>query len=239
MCDLQRRGFEIGYHNATSHTSSRDATRAALDRFVDLFGASPLTMSNHYHAREGLYWGPDRLTGVNRVVYNVLTRGANRNTSFGHRPDDPRFWGDLCRERIRYVRNFVFGDINTLKACPQMPYHDPLRPYVNYWYASSDGATAPAFLARLTDANLDRLEREGGACIMYVHFAHGFAENGRVEPRFAETIRRLTRRNGWFVPVHELLDHLASRKRHDAITDSERGALERRWLLHKVRFGTS
>jgi hypothetical protein len=239
MQELQRRGFEIGFHNATSHTSDREHTRAGLDRFVELFGSNPLTMSNHYHAREGIYWGPDRLSGGHRLIYNMLTRGANRNTSFGHKRGDARFWGDLCKERIRYVRNFVFGGINTLKACPDMPYHDPERAYVNYWYASSDAATLSNCLSVLSDANQDQLEQEGGACILYAHFAHGFCENGRIEPRFAEAIRRLTRRNGWFVPVHTLLDHLAARKPNASITSVQRKALERRWLIHKARFGTS
>lgn len=236
---LQRRGFEIGFHNATSHTSTREHTEAALDRFVELFGVAPVTMSNHYHAREAIYWGPDRLTGSNRLLYNMLTRGANRNTSFGHRPADERFWGDLCKFRIRYVRNFVFGDINTLKMCPHMPYHDPTRPYVNYWYASSEGATITSCLDRLAEAEQDRLEEEGGACVMYVHFAHGFCENGKVHPRFKQLIRRLSRRRGWFVPVHTLLDYLSEQKKDASITRLERRTLERRWLLHKMRFGTS
>lgn len=239
MCELQRRGFEIGFHNATSHTSCREDTRVALDRFADLFGSDPLTMSNHYHAREGIYWGPDRLTGANRVIYNVLTRGVNRNTFRGHKPDDARFWGDLCKKRIQYVRNFVFGDINTLRACPEMPYHDPRRPYVNYWYASTDGATVSRCLESLSESNLDRLEQECGACILYVHFAHGFCENGRVAPRFADAIRRVTRRNGWFVPVHEVLDHLRTQKKNVSITDWQRRALERRWLIYKAWVGTS
>src|SRR5262245_35913178 len=239
MQKLQRKGFEIGFHNATSHTSNREGTCTGLNRFVELFGSNPATMSNHYHAREGIYGGADRLTGPHRLGYNVLTRGANRNTSFGHKRGDARFWGDLCRERIRYVRNFVFGGINTLKACPDMPYHDPERPYVNCWYASSDAATLPNWLSVLSEANQDQLEEEGGACILYVHFAHGFCENGRIEPRFAGTIHRLTRRNGWFVPVQTLLDHLAGQKPNASITSAERKALERRWLFHKARFGTS
>ena len=40
----------------------------------------------------------------------------------------PLFWGDKCRDHIKYVRNFVFDDINTLAACPHMPYHDRARP---------------------------------------------------------------------------------------------------------------
>ena len=47
----------------------------------------------------------------------------------GHVEGDPLFWGDLCRDRVRYVRNFTFADVNTLASCPLMPYHDPKRPW--------------------------------------------------------------------------------------------------------------
>jgi len=146
------------------------------------------------------------------------------------------FWGDVCRERIKYVRNFVFGDVNTLAVCPWMPYHDPDRPWVNYWFASSEGAVAASFNERLAEENQDRLEAEGGACIMYTHFGLGFCEGGRVQPRFERLMRRLAGKNGWFVPVTTLLDHLLERRGTAEITSSQRARLEWRWLLHKVAF---
>ena len=60
-------------------------------------------------------------------LYNLLTRFRNRGKYRGHVEGDPYFWGDLCRQKIKYYRNFTFRDINTLKACPFMPYHDPLE----------------------------------------------------------------------------------------------------------------
>ena len=51
---------------------------------------------------------------------------------------------------------------------------------------------------------------------------------------------RLARRNGWFVPVSELLDYLlAQRGGRSVLRAAERRELERRWLLHKVRFGNA
>jgi hypothetical protein len=236
--DLQQRGFEIGFHNATSHTSAREQTRQGLDRFEQLFGHAPHTMANHYHARESIYWGPARLTGLNRVFYQALTLGRRRDESAGHIPGHPYFWGDLCKERVRYVRNFVFPEINTLAVCPQMPYHDPLRPYVNFWFASSEGANSRSFLDRISEASQDRLEEQGGACIMYVHFGHGFFEHGALNSRFADLMSRLSRKNGWFVPVGQLLDHLRGGNT-PAIARRDRARLERRWLRHKMRTGTS
>lgn len=236
---LQADGFEIAYHNATSHTSERSETIRGLERFAQLFGHYPLAMANHYYCEEGVYWGDDRLTGVNRALYNVLTRGKNRRRFAGHVPGHAYFWGDLCKERIRYVRNFVFADINTLKACPYMPYHDPMRPFVNYWYAASEGSNVRTFNDCVAEAEQDRLEEEGGACIMYTHFGHGYFEGGRLNQRFRSLIERLSAKNGWFVPVTTLLDFLRLSKVQAAITAEQRARLERRWLLHKIRFGTA
>lgn len=236
---LQRRGFEIGYHMATSHTSFRHETIEALKRFEDDFGHPPLAMANHYNCDENVYFGPDRVSGVRRVGYNLLTRFRNRGRFFGHVPGHPLFWGDICRERIKYGRNFVFSDINTLRACPWMPYHDPARPFVNYWFAASEGANVTSFTERIAEEAQDRLEAQGGACIMYTHFGLGFCENGRLHSRFRRLMKRLAGKKGWFVPVGTLLDYLLDKRGHIEITATQRSSLEWRWLLHKVRFKTA
>ncbi len=237
--DLQQKGFEIGLHNVTLHTSTRQEILQGLDRFAEVFGGPPRTLAHHYFCDDSLYWGEHRVSGVNRLVYNVLTRFGNRNKSFGHVSGHPYFWGDLCKERITYVRNFVFGEINTLRACPFLPYHDPARPFVNQWYASSEGANASSFVNTIQESAQDRLEAEGGACIMYTHFGHGYWEKGRVQPRFVELMKRLAAKNGWFVPVRTLLDHIRAQRGEHTITDAERSRLERRWIWHKARFGTA
>ena len=236
---LQQAGFEIGFHNATSHTSTREQTKQGLDRFAELFGHDPITMANHYYSREGIYWADARLSGLQSAAYTILTRGRNRGQFTGHVPGSPEFWGDFCQSRIRYVRNFVFGEINTLKACPLMPYHDPDRPFVKLWYASSEGAQAPSFVRMLREENQEALEEESGCCIMYTHFGLGYESNGRLEPRFVELMTRLAKRNGWFVPVHVLLDEIVRQRGPRTITASERDQLERRWLFHKVRYGSA
>jgi len=128
----------------------------------------------------------------------------------------------------------VFGDINTFKACPVMPYHDPVRPFVNYWFASSEGANVDSFNVTVNEANQDRLAREGGACIMYTHFASRFLENSRLNERFKILMERLSKMNGWFVPVNTLLDYVLRMRGHYVITQRERSALESRWMWHKI-----
>ena len=237
---LQERGFEIGWHGTSPRTSLRPETLAGFERFRELFGNWPKTMSQHYDCSENLYWGDDRLTSPShRFVYNVLTRWKYHSTYYGHVPGHPMYWSDLCRERVTYVRNFVFSNINTLAACPFMPYHDPARPDVNYWYSSSEGHNVDSFTAMLSEPNQDRLEAEGGACIMYTHFAYRFTENGALDRRFHDLMARLSKKNGWFVPVSTLLDYLAAAQGPTTISPELRRALERRWLIHKVRFGNA
>jgi hypothetical protein len=137
------------------------------------------------------------------------------------------------------VRNFTFADANTLAACPIMPYHDPERPYVNQWFASSEGANVEMFNRCLSEANQDRLEAQGGACIMYTHFASGFFSDGTMNRPFKELMERLARKNAWLVPVTTMLDYLKTQHGETVITAAQRRGLERRWLLSKLRVGNT
>jgi hypothetical protein len=239
LVELESQGFEIGWHGATWHTCERDQTAAGLDRFAEVFGHDPAVAANHTGCKDAMYWGCYRLSGWRRAFYNVLTRFRNRNISTGHIAGDVRFWGDLCRRRIRYFRNFVFQEINTLKACPFMPYHDPVRPWVHLWFASSDGHDIGAANRCLGEANQDRLESEGGLCILYSHFAKGFCVDGALNSRFEELMTRLAKKGGWFVPVSTVLDHLLANGRERDITDLERRQLEWKWLREKIFIGTT
>jgi hypothetical protein len=235
---LQTAGFEIGFHNATYHSSPREDTIRALDRFAALFGHDPKVMANHDVVREAIYWGEHRLSGIRRRIYRALTALRTRHRFTGHVPGDPFFWGDVCGSRLKYVRNFVFDDVNTLAACPVMPYYDPDRPYVTAWYASTEGGNVHSFNRSLDERAQDRLEAEGGACIMYTHFAKSFFRDGRLNERFRTLMRRLAAKNGWFVPASKLLDHIAdARGGVRTITAAERARLENRWLFERVKAG--
>jgi hypothetical protein len=216
---LKEYGFEIAYHLATYHTSYRAETIKALDSFTELFGGNPISMANHADCMEGIYWGKSRVSGLNQIMYRLLNLYHHPGPYTGHIQGDSLFWGDYCKKRIKYTRNFVFPEINTLKACPFMPYHDPTRPFVNYWFASTEGAGVQSLNEMLSEQNQDRLEQEGGACIIYTHLACGFYENGRLNTRFETLMKRLSRKNGWFVPVSELLDYLVKLKGPHTLTN--------------------
>jgi hypothetical protein len=205
--DLALRGFEIAFHGATMESSTRGRTVQALDRFRGLFGALPRVHANHAYNRDNLYWGVDRLDDpLLRTLY-AFTNGQPARYYQGHVNGSPYWWGDLASE-ITYVRNLTFGDINVTRVNPSMPYHDPNRPAVKWWFSAADAEDADAFNRLIAPDAQDRLEREGGVCIVATHLGKGFGVDGRVPDETRRLLERLASKAGWFVPVGELLDHL-------------------------------
>ncbi len=236
--ELQRAGFEIGFHNAAPHSCTREEIIEALELFRLYFGHDPVAMANHYNA-DAMYWGPNRLDGIHRQIYTLITIGRTRNQHFGQTPGHPAFWGDICRQRIRYCRNFVFPGINTLGLLPTMPYYDPRRPYVRAWYTSTDGHHCQQFLKAIAEERQDQLEASGGACIMYTHFGHWFVENGKLNAMFQRLMKRLAAKRGYFVPTGTLLEYLENTQGLATLSDRQSFALQSRWLWGKLFLGAS
>ena len=230
---LNELGFEIGYHMASCGSSIRKETEKSLEEFRDYFGYYPKTMANHSRCKNNIYWGDARLSGLQKNLYNLLTLGKNKNLFTGHDPGSKYFWGDICKKKIKYVRNFVFNEINTLKKCPQMPYYDKNKPFVNNWFASTNGINCNEFIKVISESNQDRLEEENGACIMYTHFAEGFVNNGELNKEFKLLMKKLSKKNGWFVPVNQLLDYLLN---YNQIKPNV-SRLECSWLIEKIFTG--
>lgn len=206
ILDLQRKGFEIALHGVRGGSSKRDQTLAGLEAFRSTLGQYPRMFINHSLNEENLYWGHHRYT----LAPLRWATGLARPYDFsGHNPQSEYFWGDVARQHIQYVRRFTYSEINLLAVNPDMPYQLEDKPYVNLWFPTANGDRVVDFIELLKDENLDRLEREGGVCLVYAHLGAGsFNQNGAADPRFEERIRALTRRNGWFVPASQILDHL-------------------------------
>ena len=115
-----------------------------------------------------------------------------------------------------------------------MPYQDPTKPFVNYWFASSDGNNAKTFNKCISNKNQDRLEKEGGACIMFTHFSDGFCNNGKLSEQFKIQMKRLSEKNGWFVPATTLLNFLKEKNKIQIINNKQKKALEWKWLVDKL-----
>jgi hypothetical protein len=214
---LVNRGYEIATHGVAAGNSYREEIVEGLDTFHSLFGAYPRINIFHERNIENLYSGRHKL---NLWPLQWLESLLHRSEYLGHVPASRYFWGDLAQKRITYMRVpfHTLRTVNTLRANPSMPFRDPYRPYVNYWFANSDGSDVQRFNTLLRTENLARLERECGACVVYTHFAKGFAvlRGGRYEldQGFIAIVRRLASRpNAWFPTASGLLDRLSSVRR--------------------------
>lgn len=236
MRELRDRGFELTWHGATMESSRRERTVAALQVLRRELGVVPRVHANHAYNRENLYWGRDRLDNpLLRALFGRLS-GVAPDHYGGHVLGSPYWWGDLAQEHVVYGRNLTFLEINTLAVNPSMPYRDPRRPIVPWWFSATDADDAEAFVHLVTTENVGRLEDEGGACIVATHVGKGFAPGGRLRSDVERALRVVAERGGWFVPVGTLLDHLqALRGTNDFLPAGEWRRMQWRWALDSFR----
>jgi hypothetical protein len=209
VVDLQRRGFEIALHGVRGTSSTRQVIVRGLARYEEVLGHPPRIHANHAGNADNMYWGAARVPRWRRAL---RLHGTLDPASEGHDETSPHFWGDLCREKVRYVRGACFADVDTLKCDPDMPYRQARYPLVNAWFSCSDAARPEAFRRLLDPENVDRLERDRGLCIAYTHFGvPGFVdERGELDPGIRRILESIARRNGWFRPVGDILDFLGA-----------------------------
>jgi hypothetical protein len=238
ILELKEKGFEIALHGTRGGSSTREEILPAMEEFRSIIGHYPNIHINHFRNLDDIYWGVDRLTfGPLRWFYNLKKQG---DLYYGHRPESDYYWGDFVKEHVSYVVGFSFRETNIIKANPMMPYHDTRKPHVNYWFSTSDGGDRARFNSLLSEENLDRLEEEGGACVVYTHFAKDFVVGGQLDSTTRERLRDLASRDGWFVPASQLLDYLREQKRpNDTLSWTERLYLELKWVGEKLRYGRS
>lgn len=211
ILDIQNKGFEIALHGVRGGSSTREDITKGIEEFRRVLGHYPTLHVNHSYNKDNLYWGANRWSFPPfQWVYGMLVEynfgGEDQASSY--------FWGDMAKQHIRYVNQFTYDDVNLLAINPVLPYHLPDKPYVNYWFPTADGDGADHFNKLLSEDNLNRLEKEGGVCLVYAHLgAGGFnVDNKRhddaVDPRFEARLKALASRNGWFAPASEILDYL-------------------------------
>ena len=235
VLDLHARGFEVTWHGATMETSDRARTTWGLERFRALFGAYPRIHVNHSLNRENLYWGPGRVDQA--LLKAVIQRAVPTPEGYfaGHDEASPFWWGDLCAAHVEYGRNLTFDEVNLARINPSMPYRDPARPLVRWWFSASDAEDRDAFAELLRPDRQERLERDGGWCIVATHLGKGFAHGGEVDRLVRRRLEMLAARDGWFVPVGTLLDHLRARRADAALPRDEWDRMQWRWARDIVR----
>jgi hypothetical protein len=118
---------------------------------------------------------------------------------------------------------------------PDMPYRLAGTPYVNKWFSTADAPDASSFVQLLSEQRLDALEKAGGVCILSTHLGKGFVKDGNMDPQVERILNQLGRRPGWYVPVTEMLDHLAKNQRQtQCLGWSKALILEMRFIMDKI-----
>ncbi len=222
---IQRRGVEIALHSVGSGRFTRQDILDGLEIYKQFVGKYPKIQINHSQNPDNLYWGLKRFSLLRPFWFLEKFRGDNSEAIY--------FWGDYVKKNIKYVRNFTFDNLNTLKKDKLMPYKDSSKDFVNYWFSSSDGSNIDKFNKLVCQDNIDKLIKEGGAAIIYTHFANGFCKKGNLDSNFQKNMTYLARQNGWYVPASEILDFLQE-KNGKKITLTQKISLELKWFLDKV-----
>lgn len=228
---LQSLGFEITWHCASFESSTRDRTLAGLARLREVFGVGPRVHANHAMNRENLYWGPDRFDiGILRSAFRRAT-GLPVDHYQGHIEDSPWWWGDKSRSEVVYGRNLTFNCLNLATVNPSMPYVDPRRPLIPFWFSACDAESVREFNRLTAPVESDRLARQGGFSIVATHLGKGFVRNGRVDPTTRRNLEHLAGLGGWFPTTGELLDWLLASRGEAALPHRE-------WRIMQIRFAT-
>lgn len=214
VLELKHRGFEIALHNVGSGAFTRNEILAGLQEYRRLIGEYPRIHINHSYNPDNIYSGDKRFGfPFNRVLRVLYPRYQNFS---GEDAGSPHFWGDVHKRIIRFNRNYEFDEINLLKINPEAPYRDRrYHRYSNYWFSTVFAPNPWCFNHVVTRAAIDRLEREGGVCIMYTHLGY-YMRTGEIDRGFINRIRYIaSKETGLFVPVSELLEHMLEARAGD------------------------
>jgi hypothetical protein len=198
---LHENGFEICLHGASSGNNTREGTKNALEYLENEIGPSSVYICHSKNA-ENLYWDEKC---VNARFFSAMLRLYTKNKCFGEIEGSKFFWGDICKDKIRFIRLFRTRQVNTLAFNPSMPYHDANKPYVNYWFSATKG-----YLARLLEPYaIDCVCRENGASILYQYLHKYVNDKGEIDPLVKTALERIAADSRiFFRPVSVILERL-------------------------------
>lgn len=231
---LADKGFEIGFHGASMESSLRERTRQGLDYFKNVVGYYPSSYACHAGNKENMYWGQSRFKHhIFKKLYKILNK--DKTEYQGEKEASPFFWGDICYEKIDYIRTFTFSDINLLKIRSLPLYINKDQKYSRYCFITSDADNVNEFNKILCRTNQERLERERGVCILTTHFGKGFVKRGKLNPVTQDLLTQLSRRNGWFAPVSKVLEYLKGFRGETSVQNDNLFSLELKWFVHAFK----
>lgn len=234
MLWLSSQGFEITWHGATMESSDREDVVKGLDFFKSIFGYYPSLHVNHAMNADNLYWGLSRFDSA-IVKFFLRLQGDRKNKFYGDHPESIYYWGDHAENHIKYCRSFSFSKLNSLNFNPSFPYLDSKRSLVDYWFATADADSVIEFEQLVTKETIDKLVAENGICILSTHLAKGYCKKGELRSSVKNILDYIVAKDGWFVPVSELLNWRLEQGRGMAMSVKERCFMEYRWVFEKLK----
>jgi len=242
---LQNKGFEICLHSMTWSASTREQIIDGFIFFESLFGKSKvLIQHNDFKSNESIYWGSKRLIFPFNFIFKVISKFTSKLSNSriyqGENKNSIYFWGDICKERVEFMRNLIFPSVNLFNITPKVVHKRNNTKYVNNWFISCEAPDVTSFVKLLSNENIEKLSNENGLCIIYTHFGNNFVENGVLNESFKKVIDILTSKNGWFVPASEIFYHFEKKSNGiKKLTYFEELQLSFKWLRWKIFHGSS
>ena len=217
VLDIKSKGYEIALHNVGSGLYFRKEILKGLEEYKYIFGDHPKIHVNHSYNTDSIYGGYKRFSFPFSFLIKFLHPVYDQQYE-GEIPGSPHFWGDMHKKLIKYSRNYETDQLNTIKFNPYMPYIDKSKKlYSNYWFSATFAPNQWMFNRIVTPEAVDKLEQEGGVCILYTHLGY-YMKNGKIDQGFIEKIKYISQRNnGWFVPVSTVLDFLVENKTRNIV----------------------
>lgn len=210
ILDLKQKGFEIALHSVGSGFYTREEILEGIEEFKRKLGEYPKVHANHSRNSDNIYGGHKKFS----FPFNYLYKLYNKKEPQGEVEDSPCFWGDIHKKYIKYTRSHHFNDINTLRYDPYIPYTEKSKlKYSNFWFSSTNVQDVISFNKIINKNTIDRLEKENGICIVYTHLSGGFVgDSGYIDKNFKESMEYMSNKNGFYVPVSELLDFILEQR---------------------------
>ena len=236
VSDLNKKGFEIALHHVGSGTYYREEILRGLEEYKDLLGCYPNMHINHSYNVDSIYGGYKRFSfPFNRIIKMFYPQYSQ--TFQGEVPGSPHFWGDKHKQMIKFSRNYEIDQLNTCKFDPKMPYIDESKTdYSNYWFSATFAPNQWLFNRLVTKNAIDKLEKEHGICILFTHLGY-YMQDGKIDSGFIEKIEYISSKEGWFVPVSEVLDFMIENRPWDTrITRLDKIKLEFLHLWTRLKY---
>lgn len=206
---LSKRGIELAMHGVSSGNNTRSEIIDGLEDFRATFDYYPRLYICHNLNAENPYWGESnfKFPGVNLLIRFMTI--YNKEKFYGHIPNSPYYWIDICKEKIQYIRLFRTRDLNVLHYNPMMPYHQYDKPGVKFWFSACSGDLE--IFRRVSHQSIDRIAREDGALIIYAHSAYFIEKRKLTKSGLKQEVERAfqiisSRNDVWCTNVSNILD---------------------------------